>query len=115
MNKLELIKALLCEDYVTASSEKSTSPFIGENVVVRTYSAGVHVGRLVAKDGTNVLLEDSYRLWKWEGAFTLSEVANKGVTGGRRGCCTTIELTQSIEIIPINDIAFSSIKNLKDE
>jgi hypothetical protein len=63
-------------------------PMIGKYCIVRTFSAGVHIG--VVKDvmpalqGSDVLFESSRRLWKWVGAFTLSEVANNGVKSTSR-------------------------------
>ena len=48
-------------------------------VLVRTTGAGVHVGRLVSRDGDAVTLTDARRLWRWRGANTLHEVALRGV------------------------------------
>lgn len=92
------------------------SPFIGKRVLIRTYSAGVHIGILKAKDGENVLLEKSHRLWKWGGAFTLSEVATKGVNNDSRVACEVelLELTNAIEIIPVSDEAWKTVnKNVE--
>ena len=88
------------------------SPFLGQLVLVRTYSAGVHVGELVAKTGTNVLLSDSVRLWRWEGAFTLSEAARVGVGANSRISAEVplIELTQAIEILPVSAKAAETLK-----
>lgn len=90
-----------------AEGVQSKSPLIGKLCVVRTYSAGVHIGILAAKDGTNVLLNDAVRLWKWEGAFSLSEVAMTGVGKDSRIAAKVpaIELTQAIEIIPASNEA----------
>lgn len=84
------------------------SPLLGQHVLIRTYSAGVHFGTLQAKDGTNVLLSGARRLWKWSGAFTLSEVATAGVdVRGSRIAVEVpfIELTQAVEIIPTTEAA----------
>jgi hypothetical protein len=89
------------------------SQLIGQHVVVRTFSAGVHIGTLVEKDGENVLLKDARRLWKWSGAFTLSEVAQKGVqVKGSRIAMTVplIELTNANEIIPTSEEARNSFE-----
>ena len=48
-------------------------------VVIRTYSAGVHVGELVDRRGQEVDLANSRRIWRWNGANTLNEIANHGV------------------------------------
>lgn len=84
------------------------SPLIGQHVVVRTYSAGVHIGILVEKDGENVLLKDVRRLWKWAGAFTLSEVATIGINPKQSRMAVSvplIELTNANEIIPTTEAA----------
>jgi hypothetical protein len=70
-------------------------------VVVRTYSAGVHVGELAAKDGKQVRLTNARRIWSWQGRNTLHEIANHGVGEGSRvsEVVTAIELTEAIEVI----------------
>jgi hypothetical protein len=70
-------------------------------VVVRTYSAGVHVGELVSRKGQEVKLSNSRRIWSWKGANSLNEIALRGVASGSRVSDTVpeIELTQAIEII----------------
>jgi hypothetical protein len=81
-------------------------------VIVRTYSAGVHFGYLVSRDGKEVTLERSRRIWKWAGAYTLSEVATAGVSvaNSRIAAPVTITLTEAIEII---DCTPEAVKNLE--
>ena len=50
----------------------------GSYVIVRTQSAGVFAGRLLARQGGEVLLEDARRVWYWAGAASLSELAVRG-------------------------------------
>ncbi len=72
-------------------------------VVVRTYSAGVHVGTLISRNGREVTLADARRLWRWSGANTLHEVALRGVDEKYTRLSepvATITLTETIEIIP---------------
>ncbi len=47
-------------------------------VIVRTYSAGVFAGYLVSRKGREVMLANARRLWSWEGAASLSELAVRG-------------------------------------
>ena len=70
-------------------------------VVVRTYSAGVHVGELKSRKGKEVVLVNARRLWKWMGAFTLSEVAVEGIKAGSKPSISApqIVLTEAIEVI----------------
>lgn len=83
----------------------------GKYVVVRTYSAGVHVGILVLQKGREVTLKNARRLWKWTGAFTLSEVSQKGISGGRVSCVVpSIMLTEAIETIPCSPSGRKSLE-----
>lgn len=45
-------------------------PMIGKRCIIRTYSAGVHIGDVVwinPQNSMEVKLINSLRLWKWEG------------------------------------------------
>ena len=85
-------------------------------VCVRTYSAGVHCGYLKERDGKEVELVNARRIWKWSGAFTLSELAVNGVEKPdecKFSCIVPrIYLTEAIEIIPMTDKAKKSIKEV---
>tara|TARA_R110000796_G_scaffold150398_1_gene267145 strand:- start:75 stop:437 length:363 start_codon:yes stop_codon:yes gene_type:complete len=101
MKKLlkEIIKEILIEDSVSLPVETPTChPLLGTLVLIRARKAGVHYG-ILARVGDFVILTNSHRIWKWEGAFTLSEVSQKGITKGRVAC-----LVQSLSI-PIEDVA----------
>jgi len=82
-------------------------PMIGRRCVIRTYSAGVHIGDVVSvTNGMEVLLKNALRLWKWEGGgLSLSAVANNGIKGGRLNRTGEIYLTNVIEFIPITEHA----------
>jgi hypothetical protein len=85
---------------------------IGEFVVVRTFSAGVHVGTLAECNGTAVLLKDARRLWRWRGANSLNEVANAGVAEEWTRLSEPVDailLTQAIEVIPCTAKAKESL------
>ncbi len=74
---------------------------LGKRCVIRTYSAGVHIGTVSQVSGMEVLLKDSLRLWKWEGGgLSLSAVANNGIKGGRLNRTGEVYLTNVIEFIP---------------
>lgn len=76
---------------------KKAAPY----VVVRTFSAGVHVGEMVGREGKEVTLANAKRLWRWRGANTLNEVATKGVlpTSQVSDAAPSVVLTEAIEII----------------
>jgi hypothetical protein len=99
------------DDLDQDSSSPSFSPalaFSGRHCVVRTFSAGVHLGVVESVDGRAVLLRDSRRLWKWGGAFTLSEVALHGIDPDKSRISVespVIMLTEAIELIPTSEKA----------
>lgn len=86
---------------------------IGTDVLVRTYSAGVHVGTLKSRDGKEVTLTNARRIWYWAGAASLSQLAMEGTKKSEkcRFPCRVDEilLTEAIEIIPITPVARQSI------
>jgi len=85
-------------------------------VIIRTYSAGVHAGYLAKKDGLEVTLINSRRIWSWSGAASLSELAMKG-TSNPDNCKFPCEVDkiqlQWIEIIDCTEKAMNSIKEVK--
>ena len=100
--------------YMPADSEEMAKRVDGMPFcIIRTYSAGVHAGYLKSREGKEVILINSIRIWKWAGAFTLSELAVNGTTNPHN-CKFAIEvpeiiLTEAIEIIPCTEKAKKSI------
>lgn len=88
---------------------------IGKDVIVRTYSAGVHFGTLDSRDGKELVLKNARRIWYWEGAFTLSAVATEGVSKSSKLSVEVPEilLTEAIEIIPCSEAASANLRTLK--
>jgi hypothetical protein len=87
---------------------------IGKYVLIRTYSAGVHIGTLIARSGKEVTLSDARRVWYWDGAATLSELATAG-TSRPENCkvpapVAEMILTEAIEIIAVTDEARINIE-----
>ena len=91
----------------TKPESKQTAPKKLPYVVVRTYSAGVHAGELKSRKGKEVVLVNARRLWKWCGAFTLSEVAVEGIKDGSKPSVSVPEvvLTEAIEVIKATPVA----------
>ena len=81
-----------------------THPMLGKRCIIRTYSAGVHIGDVVwinPVNSTEVKLINSLRLWKWSGGgLSLSAVANNGIRDGRLNKTGDVFLTNAIEYIP---------------
>ena len=70
-------------------------------VIVRTYSAGVHYGTLLSRAGKVVKLKGAKRIWSWTGANTLHEISLHGVGSGSKVSeeVEEITLTEAIEVI----------------
>lgn len=90
---------------------------IGKYVVVRCDRAGVFAGILKEKCGREVILTDCRRLWYWDGACSISQLATEG-TIKPNDCKFTmavdeIALLEAIEIIPCTKVAEKSIKGVR--
>lgn len=87
----------------------------GTRVLIRTYSAGVHFGTLIERNGQEVHLSSARRLWSWQGALSLSEIAANGCDIKNSKISVPVEeilLTQAIEVIPISkDSTMNSLWN----
>ena len=94
-------------------------PMLGKRCLIRTYSAGVHIGDVTWINPNNsmeIKLENSLRLWKWEdGGLSLSAVANNGIVKGRINKTGEVFLTNAIEFIPTTKEAEKSyVKFIED-
>jgi hypothetical protein len=85
-------------------------------VIVRTYSAGVFAGILESRTGQEVVLTDARRLWYWDGAASLSQLAMTGTS--KPSLCKfpvavdRVELLQAIEILDVTPAAEKSIREV---
>lgn len=89
----------------------------GEYAIVRTYSAGVFAGNVKSRTGKEVVVSNARRLWYWEGAASLSQLALEGVKKPDK-CkfpaeLPEVTLMEAIEIIPCTQAAIDSIKGVK--
>ena len=108
-------------EYVKKSDLKNHEPaedYDGlKYVIVRTYSAGVFAGYLKEKNGQEVVMVKARRLWYWDGAASLSQLAMEGVK--KPETCkfpcevSRLELTEAIEILDCTKQAQKSINNVK--
>lgn len=106
---IKLLGMLLDKD---KGIENVNIPVLGKRCLVRTYSAGVHIGDVVWVNPNNSMeckLDNALRLWRWDGGgLSLSAVANNGISGGRINKTGEVMLTNAIEYIPTTQIAENS-------
>ena len=92
--------------------------FKGKKVIVRGDRSGVFFGTLAGKDVREVKLEKCRRLWYWDGAASISQLAVDG-TSNPIDCKFTvtvdeIEILDAIEIIPCSEKSIKSIEGVKE-
>ncbi len=91
---------------------------MSKKVIVRADRAGVFFGELKSKNGNEVEMENVRRLWYWDGACSLSQLAVDG-TSKPDGCKFTVVVPEMtildiIEIIPCTQKAIESIEGVKE-
>lgn len=105
------------KEYIEVQKPKENTSDL-KYVIVRTFSAGVFAGYLVSRVGKEVTMENARRLWYWEGAASLSQLAMEGVSLPDK-CkfpCPVdhVELTEAIEIIDCTEKAKKCIEAVKE-
>ncbi|MDC7243665.1 MAG: hypothetical protein PQJ44_06990 [Sphaerochaetaceae bacterium] len=103
------------EEYVRKSDLISEDE---EYVLVRTYSAGVFFCTIESRNGKEAVLRNARRIWYWDGAASLSELATKG-TSKPENCKFTCyvdktEVTEVVEVLYCTKEAIRSIKGVKE-
>jgi len=101
------------KDSVERAEELDGMPY----QIVRTYSAGVFAGYVEKRNGQEVTIRKARRLWYWDGAASLSQLAEDGVKKPEN-CkfpCEVDKLlvTQAIELIDCTENARQSIQAVK--
>lgn len=97
---------------------KTGESSMGKYVIVRGDRSGVFAGELVGREGTEVKLANCRRLWYWDGAASISQLAVDG-TSKPDSCKFTvtvdeIEILDAIEVIPCTEKAQKSIMGVKE-
>lgn len=87
---------------------------VGKKCVVRTYSAGVWFGEIAEKAGTEVIVKNARRMWRWWAAegISLSAVALHGIKHDQSKIAEAVPAVwlEAIELIPASDRAIASIE-----
>ena len=92
--------------------------FIGKKVIVRGDRSGVFFGTLAEKEGAEVKLNNCRRLWYWDGAASISQLAVDGTTRPTN-CKFTVTvdeiiITDAIEIIACTEKAADKIEKVAE-
>lgn len=81
--------------------------------IIRTQSAGVFAGYIESRKGSEAIVANARRLWYWQGAASLSQLAQEG-TKAPSECkfpvaVDRVELLGVIEILDVTPAAKASI------
>lgn len=92
--------------------------FEGRKCIVRCQGAGVFFARVESLDGQTAELKEARRIWYWEGAASLSQLAMEGVKSPD-ACRFTVTVPQMIvtgviEVIPCTDAAVACINGVAE-
>ena len=91
---------------------------IGQEVIIRTYFAGVWFGRLKEKSGNEVIITEARRMWRWwaKESISLSGVALHGINQERSRIAGAVESVwlAAIEIIPVSGAPAESIRTAQE-
>ena len=92
--------------------------YINKKVIIRGEASGVFYGTLASRSGREVELINCRRLWYWDGAATLSQLALDG-TSRPDSCKFTVTVPEicildAIEVIPCTERASASIEGVSE-
>lgn len=101
-------------EYIRADTAQMAESLDGmPYCIVRTYSAGVFAGYVKKREGQEVTLQEARRIWYWEGAASLSQLAQSGTSKPMK-CkfpepVSELIVTEAIEILNVTKAAKQSI------
>lgn len=105
-------------EYVAKDSIKQMAKQLNglDYCIIRTYSAGVFAGYIKERNGKEATILNARRLWYWDGAASLSQLAMEGVKKPQN-CKFAMEvdeiiLTNVIEIIKATEEARENINEV---
>jgi hypothetical protein len=117
--KERILQKILFGGSIAENTNQSLSAdMIGEKVLVRSKSAGVFIGELVAKNGQEVKLKNSRRIWYWQGACSVSQLAVDGSKNLDQCKIAKIVpkeiIEESVETIQMSEAAYSNLWSARE-
>lgn len=105
-------------EYTKTIKRKGEIKMDNRYYIVRGNRSGVFFGRIVERSGQETAMSDVRKLWYWDGATTVNQLAKDG-TKKPENCKFTasvdeLTITDAIEIIPCTPEATENIKAVRD-
>ena len=89
-----------------------------ERYIVRCNRAGVFFGEIAKHEGNEVVMRNVRKLWYWDGACAVEELAKNGTTqpGNCKFTVTIDEMTviDPVQILPVTGKAAKSLDAVKE-
>ena len=82
--------------------------------IVRGKDSGVFFGEIAERNGQEVLMKNVRRLWYWDGAASISQLAKEGTVRPENCKFTvTVDEVQVLDAIEIDKCSDKAIENIK--
>lgn len=106
------------KEHPEETEQEQKKPEQEQKYIVRADRAGVFFGEIESRTGSEVTMRNVRRIWRWEGANSLSQLAVDGTMAGNR-CNFSVEVESMtilgvIEIIPCTAKATKSISEVPE-
>ncbi|MBK7786880.1 MAG: hypothetical protein IPJ57_20580 [Gemmatimonadetes bacterium] len=96
----------------------SNDPFIGHYCIVSSARAGVFAGTVASRNGQEVCMTNARRIWYWDGAASLSQLAISGASRPENckfpAAVPNVMLMEVVEILPTTASAEQFIKGVAE-
>lgn len=104
--------------FSTGCQSQGLNSMVGKKCIVRTYSAGVWFGEIDQKSGSEVIVKNARRMWRWWAAesISLSAVAVHGINQDKSKIATAVDSVwlDAIELIPATEASIKTIEGAPD-
>lgn len=82
--------------------------------IVRGKDSGVFFGEIAERNGQEVLMKNVRRLWYWDGAASISQLAKEGTVRPENCKFTvTVDEVQVLDAIEIDKCSDKAVENIK--
>ena len=116
--KLVEIVEKWAKEHPEETGQGQQKPEQGQKYIVRADRAGVFLGEIESRTGSEVTMRNVRRIWRWEGANSLSQLAVDGTRAGNickfSVAVESMTILGVIEIIPCTAKATKSISEVPE-
>ena len=86
---------------------------LGKKIIARIERAGVFHGTLDYIDNEIIRMKDARRIYYWSGALSVTDMAAKGITGGKVTIPVSTVEFMSDKIVELNECAAEATKSIE--